>query len=246
MAALRRKVIFVGVLVLSATPVFADFDNTYTLGGYTIYDCSQAGSSEYQACLGAMAAGDTEGIASFGGGSDPAVVNPPIVPGTLYLGTASVSPDGQWALIVEGGPSRNDLEDAVVFYVWHNGSFFATPFPFAIDLLEGMEVEINDEGAIAAAGIGLGDVVFSPLSDSLDGWVFGDPSWNADAGQLPVLNDANQLLVAGFDNGVSDYRLFDPSGAPTPVPDPISLCLLATGLAMAVPRLRRIGASVRD
>jgi hypothetical protein len=151
--------------------------------------------------------------------------------------TAAGSPDGLWTVISES--DFLGVSDSVSSYIWHDGVFTSGPQLSA----SASQVQINDQGNTAVDSIAPSAhcaITFSPLGCIVFGsFFFGDPDWSADYSRSS-LNDDDQPLVGGFFGspiGTLDYLLFDPPGAPAPVPEPAFL-ILVTILVVAIPVLR--------
>jgi len=248
---LASKLIPLATFVLSVCPLLADL-GSITDGSYTIYDCGQPGSADYQSCVIAMAAGEAEFMASYTPSGSPLptdwqdLLPPPPLGNQSYWDPAAVSPDHLSTLItwnVDGG-------DQLTSYIWHDNGFMGSGPHGGQELSEGThpQVYINDQGTIAGSGDcylfveGLGIRSGGGRCGLGFDW-FSRPNL--------TLNDDNQLLVVGaglecVETGTNcgDYSesvLFDPTGAPIPgVPEPASLALLATALALAIPLLRKM------
>jgi hypothetical protein len=234
---LTRSLISVALFVFSAAPMLANFIDTSTFGNYTVYDCGQSGSADYDACQTAMALGEDQFEATYNPVGSPwdydySGLGPPRT-GWAY-GTAAVSADGLWAVITElrepQGPG--EVEDSIPDIVWHDDSFSSIG-NIGIDLVNsGSNVEINDQGGVA--GYMLDDCVAVP-GQSCTGYFAAFPDWYFGA-LPPILNDDNQVLAEGIDG---DYLLFDPNGAPTPSPVPEApVGLLTTVMVLTIPLLR--------
>jgi hypothetical protein len=256
--------LFVLFLLISAASS-QSFADTFTLGGYTIFECGQSGSADFQACQHAMAAGEAEFLSNYepkglawGYPGDVASPLPPAATaalpslpcntfsGCFWYTLFATSPDGRWAVIGEaGGPAPPFAEDVIARYVWNDGGFIPFAYP-TIDYVDGGRLEINDQGTLAGTSPpvdGEDCVLLGPLGCLPNGSPFGDPSWFP-VGSVPILNDDNQILVGGFTNpigGMPDFLLFDPPGAPSPVPEPATMSLLAAVVGFSLASLHRHG-----
>ena len=247
MSPFGSKLILVSVFALSVCPLLADIVSVPVPGG-TLYDCGQLGSANLQSCINAMNLGEAQFLASYSASGSPlpgnwaSILPPPPLPCpspaacSYTLAPQSISTDMLSQIIFETDfPTYNDTWAS---YIWHNGAFTsADPFLRSFDLTaDGGQAAINDQGGVAdtdeAAGRAWapGAGYISPYASLSFGWTVLGPL---------VLNDDNQVLFEGLDPNV-DYILYDPLGAPIPgVPEPASLALLATILALAIPLLRK-------
>jgi hypothetical protein len=260
---LAAKLILLGLLGLLGSPAFADLESVSLGNGYTAYDCGQPGSADNNACLNAMALGEAEFLAGYTPTGSPLPSDwqdllPPLpgsggpFPSVCYgFGAFAVSADGLSAVVLEnfaGGGSCVEPEDAYPVAIWHDNAFIYTgPSISEIDICDGCDtrVAINDQGLLAAAGpeVQCGGYV-EGLGCAIPYPSFGN--WYPSSGL--TLNDDNQVMFRGLSGGgLPDDILVDPAGAPIPgVPEPSSLALLATVLAVAIPRARKARSDSRE
>jgi hypothetical protein len=245
------KLILATMFFFAVSPLFADLQS-YSIDGYTIYDCGVPGSAGYQSCLNAMNLGEAEFMASYTPTGSPLPTN-----WQDLLPSLALSGDN-WNIVAASSDGLSDAvadfdgTDNLVEYIWHDGSFTGVMYS-GEELSFGTQAEIyiNDQGTVA----GSGDCYL--FFGSLPGACLVPNGLSLEPPRpILKLNDDNQLLAIGVGINcletytdcadLSESILFDPPGAPIPgVPEPASLALLATVVGLVIPLIRKIQADRR-
>lgn len=253
MSSLTSKVILIAMFAVPVTPLFADLQSLALGGGYTAYDCGSSGSVDYQSCLNAMALGESQFLASYIPTGSPLPANwesllPALpTPNDHYVITAA-SPDGLSALISAFLQELDDTTEPE--YLWHDDIFTTSAlYRSGIEIYTGSRthIAINDQGFLAATQ---GDTqhAYVQAVGYVDRYLYSSLGWFLSPSPAPpILNDDDQVLFSGYtfsgNDYVNEYILVDPAGAPIPgVPEPGSLGLLATALALVISLRRKTAA----
>jgi hypothetical protein len=217
------------------------FAGVLTLGGYTIFECGQSGSADFQACQDAMTAGEANFLAAYMPTgpvwSQSYLSELPILPlGDNYV-VPRFSPDAHSAMIFFTEDPLCCIADSVLEYIWHNGTFSPyTGSPVNLCPSCSTQVAINDAGVWASVDRGNCTIISTFGCFQSSG---SDDPLLQDIEFMAAFNDDSQLLV--FSSSGQEYLLFDPPGAPSPVPEPATLSLLATVVGFSLASLHRHG-----